>query len=48
MTVKGERIDLDGLETLVIRDIHPVGWKIVHSHTSAKRAVPKAQSREKR
>ena len=48
MTVKGEKIDLTGLETLMIRDIHPVGWKIVHSHTSAKRAVPKAQSEEKK
>ena len=46
MTVKGEKIDLTGLETLVIRDFHPVGWKIVHSHTSAKRAMP--QSQEKR
>ena len=48
MMVKGEKIDLVGLETLVIRDIHPVGWKIVHSHTSAKRVVPKAQSPEKK
>ena len=48
MTVKGEKIDLAGLETLVIRNIHPVGWNIVHSHTSAKRAVLKAQSQEKK
>lgn len=48
MTVKGEKIDLDGLETLVIRNIHPVGWKIVHSHTSARRKVPRTQSQEKK
>lgn len=48
MTVKGEKIELEGLETLVIRDIHPVGWKIVHSHTSARREKPKAQSGEKK
>jgi ketosteroid isomerase-like protein len=48
MTVKGERINLAGLETLVIRDARPVGWKIVHSHTSAKRAKPESDSKVKK
>ena len=48
MTVKGEKINLAGLETLVLRNIQPAGWKIVHSHTSAKRTAPTAQSQGKK
>lgn len=48
MTVKGEKIDLVGLETLIIRNVPPVGWKIVHSHTSARRSVPQTPSTEKK
>lgn len=48
MIVKGEKIDLLGLETLVIRKVPSAGWKIVHSHTSARRALPEPPSPEKK